>query len=820
MSNSNHYIIDTPLPLSQDFNGLKNEGLAFIQEHMGNEWTNLNPSDPGVTILEQVCYALTELGYCNDFSIQDLLTSKNGELDLADQFYQPAQILTTAPVTINDYRKYLVDAVAGVENAVLVKAADIDGLNSQQYSTYLLIDPAYNADSIPGICKAAHLCLNKSRNLGECFAVPQALLPAYFFVSGTIEIDKQSNLQSILQQVQDAVNNYIFPKVAAQGYYSTSSATIPLDEIFNGPLLDNGFILTDSLGIKKNKLLSIDIVPLISAVPGIVSVSDIAFYRNGANGTKVSCDPASVLSLDIPGSIKNGLLKIQVNGNAIAGVQMDASTPAIAWSPADEVGFVYGEQPVAGIALNKGLYRDINNYYSIQNTLPAVFAVGADGPPPNASDFQVAQSRQLKGYLTLMDQLLANQFSQTANINRLFSFKNTLTGAPADLIRFMHLQDPYEREHYKYPVPFLSFSPVYFYQSLYDVPQIRPLLKDNRTYDFNDDATQADVENDKSWTAYKLDPYNAYMYGLMKITEHDDCNLERRNNMLDHLLARHGESPLLVDAYTEQAVYSGTALQDKVIFKSLYLQNYASLSYNRVKGYDYQGANAIGTGKCSDDATVVGRRKILQQIFKDSTEADSIDFIINSGKINHIEKITAIDLINYSSVELKLSLLFGLKPLYFNFLSAAGESLSEECISQVNQALWLTTKRVGCIVIETELLLHTLEPEAGMERKGPFFTDGFLRNRVLFIFPGYIPRFKTNEFRASLYLFLDHEMPLTVTPALYIIDDHQLLQGIIDAYVCWHDSIRGAGDAAGKDQRQKNAGMLINSLKKCSSFLR
>lgn len=66
MSKINH-IINTPLPKSQDFESLKAEGLAYIQQYGGKDWTNLNASDPGVTILEQVCYALTELGYCNDF---------------------------------------------------------------------------------------------------------------------------------------------------------------------------------------------------------------------------------------------------------------------------------------------------------------------------------------------------------------------------------------------------------------------------------------------------------------------------------------------------------------------------------------------------------------------------------------------------------------------------------------------------------------------------------------------------------------------------------------------------------------------------------
>jgi len=93
MSNSNHYIIDTPLPLNRDFNGLKNEGLAFIQEHIGHEWTNLNPSDPGITILEQLCYALTELGYCNDFRYRISSQMKRANWILRISFTCPRKYL-------------------------------------------------------------------------------------------------------------------------------------------------------------------------------------------------------------------------------------------------------------------------------------------------------------------------------------------------------------------------------------------------------------------------------------------------------------------------------------------------------------------------------------------------------------------------------------------------------------------------------------------------------------------------------------------------------------------------------------------------------
>ena len=42
-----------------------------------------------VTILEQVCYAISELAYCNDFSIADILTAEDGKIALHNQFWLP-----------------------------------------------------------------------------------------------------------------------------------------------------------------------------------------------------------------------------------------------------------------------------------------------------------------------------------------------------------------------------------------------------------------------------------------------------------------------------------------------------------------------------------------------------------------------------------------------------------------------------------------------------------------------------------------------------------------------------------------------------------
>ena len=58
---------------SQRFDELLSDGINFIQKFSGEKWTDYNYHDPGITLLEQICYAITDLGYKSNFPIEDLL---------------------------------------------------------------------------------------------------------------------------------------------------------------------------------------------------------------------------------------------------------------------------------------------------------------------------------------------------------------------------------------------------------------------------------------------------------------------------------------------------------------------------------------------------------------------------------------------------------------------------------------------------------------------------------------------------------------------------------------------------------------------------
>ncbi len=112
------YTISTKRQLApaMDYEWLRGEGLKHIEQLASDLWTDYNAHDPGITLLEVLCYAITELGYRSNFDAKDLLHGASDQV-----LYTAREILTNHPFTIADYRKLLID-IDGVNNAWLYPA--------------------------------------------------------------------------------------------------------------------------------------------------------------------------------------------------------------------------------------------------------------------------------------------------------------------------------------------------------------------------------------------------------------------------------------------------------------------------------------------------------------------------------------------------------------------------------------------------------------------------------------------------------------------------------------------------------------------------
>ena len=116
-----------PFPAWLNYDFLRRSGLDHIGQLSGKLWTDHNSHDPGITIMEVLCYALTDLGYRNQFPNEDLFARPLSALSDSDSnFFSPSEILSVNPLTLNDYQKLLLD-ISGVRNAWLEKRVEKDG---------------------------------------------------------------------------------------------------------------------------------------------------------------------------------------------------------------------------------------------------------------------------------------------------------------------------------------------------------------------------------------------------------------------------------------------------------------------------------------------------------------------------------------------------------------------------------------------------------------------------------------------------------------------------------------------------------------------
>ncbi|MEZ4873947.1 MAG: hypothetical protein R2793_00445 [Flavobacteriaceae bacterium] len=691
--NDAYHILDEQLPIAVDFKQLKNEGLSFIQAFDGVQWTNLNASDPGVTILDQLVFALTELGYCASFPMKDILTRQNGSIKAKNQFFKPQDILTTAPMTQWDYVTFLVDRVQGVQNAIFLSSKT--AFPSLSIVEVFLKAISANKSTVQqgDLCNEAFYALNRSRNLGQVFSMPAPLEQVPIWLKGELVFDGKQNPSAILKAAQEAIDDYLFLKIKGKTFDTLEQKGHSINTIFNGPKLTHGWILHEGGPSKRDEVYIHDLQELLLGVAGVVSVENISFAAPSDPNCATAL-PYQLLDISLSASLLHEKGLTLFSGNEqIRDRSLEQVLKKLELSTSKAIPPTVDKATMAP-KFPKGSFREIEDYYSIQHTFPEIFGLGSHGVAPGTSPSKKAQTKQLKGYLTLFDQLIANQFSQLAHLDQLFSFSNPVSGVTKRPSSKNYFLQKFEKSPSMYPVPFKSFSPTYFYQFLYDVPEIKDILMDATVFDFSEELISIKELEEKSWESYQKDPYNSYSYGLMQLMEEEKTNVERRNTILDHLLARHGESPALLDYFIQGAEITGETKKDAVLFKSLYLQNFEKLSYYRFKGYNYLQAAPL-------EPEI---KNVSEKRYEKLTKLFSKDFLVRAKKINKQGKIKKKDLVNFSTLELKLHLLFGLDFQYQRYIVEhfENDAFKEECAI----AQWLSKQRKGCILVETKLLFQ------------------------------------------------------------------------------------------------------------------
>lgn len=426
-----------------DYASLRREGIRLLERMAGQKWTDFNAHDPGITILEQLCYALTDLGYRAGHAIPDLLAE--GGSDPYANLHPPSEILTCRPVTLADLRRLVID-VQGVKNAwveviqssspTLYYHPDSNELSvrplpppppppAEQVSLLGLYRVLIEAAEDPsgGLSAQVARRLHQNRGLGEDFAEIRVLSPQLIQVDATIEIGLIDDAEQVRQAIEQRIADEISPPVTFVTLEALLRAGLPADEIFTGPRLDHGFI-TDEVLQRANRRTAINTSDLIHAImdaPGVRAVRRIRIATGRKTGTgtagpadepwSLAVQPNSVPRFDRAGSI----IVLTREGKVVP-----RATPAPSRSELQDV-----SPSPADMTPPVGRNRNVSQYWSVQNHFPALYGVGELGLTGSAPPARRAQAKQLRAYLMFFDQLMANYVAQLAHVKDLFAYGGT-----------------------------------------------------------------------------------------------------------------------------------------------------------------------------------------------------------------------------------------------------------------------------------------------------------------------------------------------------------------------------------------------------------
>lgn len=449
-----------------DFDKLRTEGIDYLGRLGGKIWTDHNVHDPGITILEMLCYALLDLGYRTNLPVEDLLTPNPDDKSQDNNFFTPAQILTCNPLTITDFRKLLID-IEGVKNAWLEVATDeIDfcrpprqpgpvltatavALPSGQECTDYLnglyhvyidleehVEKIYKDDpeakkkylkDMEGKIKDA---LMAHRNLCEDFIDIYFLCKQETGICADIELEEGADAEKVYMDAVERLSDFFSPAPRFYTLPQLLEKQKSIDEIFAGRPYNitesHGFADTEELEqlkLRKEIHLS-DVYHVLFDVEGVNAIRNLRLQTCNAGITY----PVKGWKYHIPQNhvpeFSLGCSGFQFSRNGMP-VFIDVKK----FEGLFEIGFAHNGKvlhqspsPYLDSEIPKGVYRnDLGDYYSIQNEFPRVYGIAEGGLPDDVSSPRKAQAYQLKAYLLFFDQLLANYLSQLQHMRSLFA---------------------------------------------------------------------------------------------------------------------------------------------------------------------------------------------------------------------------------------------------------------------------------------------------------------------------------------------------------------------------------------------------------------
>ncbi len=549
---------DTSKQDDTDFQFLKDKGIEYIEAMGSALWTDYNEHDPGITMLEVLSYAITDLGNRMSFPMQDLLANVDNE-GIGSQFYTADEILPTKSVTANDYRKLFIDIV-GVRNCWIQKfhqtiyANCKDGELSYNPESFahipnelknkfnlkglncIIVDYDLDPDlSIPekevkieeinGTIKKVY---HQNRNLCEDLIDIKPVETQSICFCSDIELERNADPTEVHAKILFEIDNYFLPRIKFYSIKEMLQKGYRTDEIFDGPLLENGFIDDAELisSEQRDQVRLSDLINLIADIPGVKNINEISISDcdGESSGEQwiicIESGKRPILCDNSTFTYKKDILPVPFNEQQAKELLYKLIEQAVGK-------FVASSEMI--LSIPEGDYLDLGNYTTIQNDFPDTYGIGINGLSSNQSVARKAKAKQLKAYLLFFDQILATYFSYLSNVKDLLAINPEL-------------------------------KQVYFTEAIQGLNGLSEIVTN-----YPEDNNQQLSQN---------------LLGFLVDTD------TVKNDILDHLLARFAEK---FSDYTFllHDIYGSMASEMNLLAKSTFLKEYIMLSSGRGLGFDY-----------------------------------------------------------------------------------------------------------------------------------------------------------------------------------------------------------------------------------------
>lgn len=508
----------SPLDESDELNfeSLMAQGLEIIQNLAGENWSDYNLHDPGVTLLEQLCFVLTDITYRSDADIIQYFINEHGKLDLSHQgLYGPIKVLSSGPVNANDLEVLVLSHISGVSRIFL-------NPNTKHFGEYLL-DDELSVSQRSHIKQSIHKLYHANRLICSPDKVDfDEVQPNSIELSGIIEVERGFSASDVLSDVLFIAQDYIAPTLGFTPYDDVLAQGVSMDSVLDGPFSAKGILKQSD---KKTLLIS-DLVEKILNISGVNSVKNLQFIiDSNASKTLIETDHNCSYVLHIPDS-ESQLTLWQNN----AQIRLD---PMVLAENIQRRRLKYQKKSVSMkshpdiFPVIEREYWSFNDSYPIFQQLPANYS-GSANAQSSMEKHQKAQVRQLHSYLMLFEQFVANSFSQLSQIRHLFSLDYGVTSS-------------------------------YFSQP---------------------------IEHEQARNLY-VKQESEQQQALNQIVAKNDDYLDRRNRILDHLLALYAETfPDEMLRKFDAALSSESLSKELIRAKIAMLKHIPEIGYRRMLGQD------------------------------------------------------------------------------------------------------------------------------------------------------------------------------------------------------------------------------------------